>query len=90
MKINIEIPDELITAALAPPVPAADATAPPVGSAAEQPRSGGAAPGTVAVRSIPLASVEQPVSAGSAEQAADVTAVSQQRVTAHNGGAAPG
>jgi hypothetical protein len=82
MKINIEIPDELITAALAPPVPAADATAPPVGSAAEQPRSGGAAPGTVAVRSIPLA--------GSAEQAADVTAVSQQRVTAHNGGAAPG
>jgi hypothetical protein len=83
MKITIEIPDELISAALAP-------QAPPANGAADQPLSGGAAPEAVAVQSIPLASAERPISAGPAEQVASVIDVSQQRVTALDGGAAPG
>jgi hypothetical protein len=42
------------------------------------------------VQSIPLASAERPISAGPAEQVASVIDVSQQRVTALDGGAAPG
>jgi hypothetical protein len=83
MKVTIEIPDELISAALAP-------QASPATGAADQPLSGGAAPEAVAVQSIPLASAERPISAGPAEQVASVIDVSQQRVTALDGGAAPG
>ena len=82
MKINIEIPDELLTATLA-------ARAPQLSAAADQPLSGGAAPESVAVKSIPPASAEQPSSAGSAEQATVLTHGAQAMSAIFDGGAAP-
>jgi hypothetical protein len=81
MKINIEIPDELLNAALA-------ASIPQLGPAAEQPLSGGAAPESVAVKSIPLAPAEEPISAGPAEQVAVVTLGTQATSMVFDGGAA--
>ena len=82
MKINIEIPDELLNAARAAPTPQ-------LGAAAEQPLSGGAAPESVAVKSIPLAPAGEPISAGPAEQPAVVTHGTQATSTVFDGGAAP-
>jgi hypothetical protein len=82
MKISIEIPDELLSAARTDAAPAA-------GAAAGQPLPGGAAPESVAVTSIPLASAEEPISAGPAEQAAVVTHGTQAASGVFDGGAAP-
>jgi hypothetical protein len=82
MKINIEIPDELLTATLG-------ARTPQLGAAADQPLSGGAAPESVAVKSIPPAPAEQPSSAGPAEQATVLTHGAQARGAVFDGGAAP-
>jgi hypothetical protein len=82
MKINIEIPDELLNATHAAGTPA-------LGAAAEQPLSGGAAPQSVAVTSISPASAEAPISAGPAEQVTALTHGTQTAGAVFDGGAAP-
>jgi hypothetical protein len=82
MKINIEIPDELLNATRA-------AGTPELGAAAEQPLSGGPAPESVAVTSISLASAEAPISAGPAEQVTALAQGAQTAGTVFDGGAAP-
>ena len=62
MKLNIEIPDELLSRTAEPASPSA--------AGPTDARSGGAAPDSVAVGRVGPASVEQALSAGAAEQAA--------------------
>ena len=63
MKLNIEIPDELLSRT------GQQSTGQPAAGPTEA-RSGGAAPDSVAVGRVGPASVEQALSAGAAEQAA--------------------
>jgi hypothetical protein len=62
MKLNIEIPDELLSRTAEP-------ASPPAAGLTDA-RSGGAAPDSVAVGRVGPASAEQALSAGAAEQAA--------------------
>ena len=82
MKINIEIPDEIIAAAMVAHGSGAN------GAVAGQPLSGGAAPHSVAVGSIPPPPAGDPLSAGPAEQQAGAAGVSQHQDAALDGGAA--
>lgn len=83
MKINVEIPDEIIAAAMVAHGAGTN------GTVTGQPLSGGAAPRTVAVGSIPPPAAGDALSAGPAEQQAGATEVSQHQDTALDGGAAP-
>jgi hypothetical protein len=82
MKLNIEIPDELLSRAT-------EQASPPAAGPTDA-RSGGAAPDSVAVGRVGPASVEQALSAGAAEQAAGpVERLGQASADGMDGGTAP-